>query len=93
VSRSRPSSIASRIVRLNSDEQVVFALEVEIDGAGGDAGAAGDVRHLRGEEAAFREDAGRGVEDRVALRGLGGAGGLAHGRVTAAWGACAHRVK
>ena len=55
------------------DEQVVLAAEVEIDGAGGHAGGAGDVGHLRLEEAVAGEHLGRGLEDGVALvddRGL-----------------------
>ena len=36
------------------DEQVVLAAEVEVDGAGGDAGGAGDVGDLRVEEAVLR---------------------------------------
>ena len=54
------------------DEQVVFAFEVEIDRAGGDAGGAGDVGDLGVEEAALGEDVDGGAEDGVAF-GPGGA--------------------
>ena len=58
--------LAHRLLE-DRDEQVVLALEIEVDGAGGDAGGAGDVGDLGGEEPAFREDVGRGAEDRLAL--------------------------
>ncbi len=51
------------------EQEVVFALEVEVDGAGGDVGAFGDVGDLGGEEAAFGEDLGGRVEDAVAFVG------------------------
>jgi hypothetical protein len=43
-----------------------------IDGAGGDAGGAGDVGDLGVEEAAAGEDVDGGAEDRVALVGASG---------------------
>ena len=49
------------------DEQVVLAAEVEVDGAGGDAGGAGDVGHLGVEEAALGEDRDGGAEDGLVL--------------------------
>ena len=49
------------------DEQVVLAAEVEIDGAGGDAGGLGHVGDLGVEEAALREHTGGGAHDGVAL--------------------------
>ena len=49
------------------DQQVVLALEVEIDGAGRHAGGAGDVGDLRLEEAVLGEDLGGGAQDGVAL--------------------------
>ena len=52
------------------NQQVVLALEIEIDGAGGDAGGTGDVGDLRIEEAAGGEGFGRGAEQRVALVGF-----------------------
>ena len=48
-------------------EEVVLAAEVEVDGAGRDAGGAGDVGHLRVEEPALGEDIDRGAQDRVLL--------------------------
>ena len=53
------------------DQQVVLAAEVEVDRAGRHAGGAGDVGHLRLEEAVAGEDLRRGFEDRVALVGDG----------------------
>ena len=49
------------------DQQVVLALEVEVDRAVGDAGFLRDVGDLRGEEAVAREDPLGGVEDALAL--------------------------
>ena len=67
-SAARPSAIASLIDALEDrDEQVVLALEVEVDGAGRDAGDARDVGDLRLEEAVLGEDLGGGAQDRVAL--------------------------
>ena len=62
------------------DEQVVLAAEVEVDGAGGDAGGAGDVGDLRVEEAALGEDVDGGAQDRVALVGAGRRGRRVGGR-------------
>src|SRR5439155_16093124 len=60
----------------NRDEKIVLAAEIEIDGAGGDAGRARDVRHLCVEEASVGEDVGGGAEDQIALRrGSGRRGG------------------
>ena len=42
-------------------------MEVEVDGAGGDAGGAGDVGHLRVEVAALGEHIDGRAQDRVAL--------------------------
>ena len=66
------------------DEQVVLAAEVEVDGAGGDAGGARDVGDLGVEEAALGEDVDRGAQDRVALGELGAVGPAASG-VQASW--------
>ena len=44
-------------------------MEVEVDGAGGDAGGARDVGDLGVEEAALGEDVDGGAEDGVALAG------------------------
>ena len=44
-------------------------LEVEVDGAGGDAGGARDVGDLGVEEAALGEDVDGGAQDGVALAG------------------------
>jgi len=52
-------------------EQVVLALEVEIDGAVGDARAPGDLGHRRAVEAAPGKDLDGGVEDARALVALG----------------------
>jgi len=64
------------------DEQIVLALEVEIHGAGGDAGGAGDVGDLRVEIAAVGEDVDGGAQDGVALgagrRIASGDGGESH---------------
>src|SRR5882672_11355328 len=49
------------------DQQVVLALEVEVDRAIGDAGLSGDVRDPRGEEPVAREDPLRGDQDPLAL--------------------------
>ena len=49
------------------DEQVVLASEVEVDGAGGDAGLPRDVGDLRAEEAVPRKHPRRGGQDAVAL--------------------------
>ena len=59
------------------DQQVVLAVKVEIDGAGGDAGDARDVGHLGAEEAALGEDADGGAQDGVALVGRAAAAGSA----------------
>ena len=50
------------------DQQVVLAAEIEVDGAGGDAGDARDVGDLRVEKAALGEDVDGGAQDGVALR-------------------------
>ena len=57
------------------DEQVVLAAEVEIDGAGGDAGGARDVGDLGVEEAARGEDVDGGAQDGVPLVGAAWRGG------------------
>ncbi len=49
------------------DQQVVLALEVEIDRAVGHAGFLRDVRDFRGEEPVAREDSLGGRQDAVAL--------------------------
>ena len=49
------------------DQQVVLAPEVEVDGAGGDAGGARDVGDLGVEEAARGEGVDGGAQDGVAL--------------------------
>ena len=67
--RARPSAIAVAHAALEDrDQQVVLALEIEVDGAGGDAGRAGDVGDLGVEEAALGEDVDGGAEDGVAFR-------------------------
>ena len=48
-------------------QQVVLALEVQVDGAGRDAGGARDVGDLGVEVAALGEDVDGGAEDGVAL--------------------------
>ena len=53
-------------------------LEVQVDGAGGDAGGARDVGDLGVEEAALGEDVDGGAQDGVAL-GPGGASGWTPG--------------
>ena len=65
----------------DGDEQVVLAAEIEVNGAGGDAGGARDVGDLGVEEAAAGEDVDRGAEDRLALgeRRRGGIGALSGG--------------
>ena len=66
-------------------EQVVLALEVEIDGAVGDARALGDLGHRRAVEAALGKDLDGRIEDARALVVLGcacrGRGLLRTGRV------------
>ena len=57
------------------DEQVVLAPEVEVDGAGGDAGGAGDVGDLRIEIAAGGEGVDGGAQERVAFVAALGLGG------------------
>jgi hypothetical protein len=59
----------------DGDEQVVLAAEIQVHGAGGDAGGAGDVGDLGGEEPPLGEDVDGGAEDGFALVGLGGVGG------------------
>ena len=54
-------------------------MEVEVDGAGGDAGGARDVGDLGVEEAAPGEDVDGGAEDGVALVGASGGGGAEGG--------------
>ena len=50
-------------------QDVFFALEVEIDGTIGDAGAVGHVGYARGEEAFLREDRHRRIQDSLILVG------------------------
>src|SRR5436309_14514600 len=52
------------------DENIVLGLEVEIDGAARDARFARDVRDARVVVAVAREDADRGVDDRLRLVGV-----------------------
>jgi hypothetical protein len=68
LSRSRGSLAPARAER---DEQVVLAAEVEVHGAGGHAGRARHVGHLRVEEAALGEHLRGGTHDGVALVGDG----------------------
>ena len=68
----------------DGDEEVVLAAEVQVDGAGGDAGRARDVGDLGVEEAAVGEDVGGGAQDQLALgrgagRRAGGAGAAGDG--------------
>ena len=65
------------------NQQVVLAAEVEVDGAGGDAGAARDVGDLRVEEAAGGERFDRRAQNGVAFVGLVGAFG--EGRRPSRW--------
>ncbi len=51
----------------DGDEQVVLAVEVEVDGAGGDAGCTCHVGHLGVEVAAFGEHIDGRAQDRIAL--------------------------
>ena len=63
-----PGDCAAHAAIENGDEQVVLVLEIEVDGAGGDAGGAGDVGDLGVEEAALGEDVNRGAKDGIAFR-------------------------
>jgi hypothetical protein len=49
------------------EEQVVFSLEIQIDGAVGHAGYPGDLRHGRAVEPALGEHLDRRIEDAGAL--------------------------
>jgi hypothetical protein len=55
----------------SKSEQVVLALEVEIDGSGRDARDPRHVSDLGLEKAVLREDLGGGPEDQVALVAAG----------------------
>src|SRR3990172_5277430 len=57
------------------DQQVVLAAEVQVDGAGGDPGGAGDVGDLGAVESCFGEGVDCGSPDRVAPVGFIGAVG------------------
>src|SRR5687767_11775013 len=52
------------------DQDLVLGLEIEIDGAAGDAGLPCDVGHARVVEAVAREDAHGGVDDLLRLVGI-----------------------
>src|SRR4051812_24193557 len=80
--------IVARVLAEDRDEQIFLAVEVEIDGAVGDAGRLRDLRHLGVEVAVPREDVDGGAEDALAfggalergrLRGSGNGSGSAAG--------------
>jgi hypothetical protein len=54
------------------DQQVVLALEIEVNGARRHAGDARHVSHLRLEIAVLREHLGGRAQDEIALVGAGG---------------------
>ena len=56
------------------DQQIVLALEVEVDRAGGDAGGARDIGDLSVEIPALGEDINRSAKDRVTFRSRRGVG-------------------
>src|SRR5262252_6652133 len=55
--------------REDRPQEIVFVLEVEVDGAIGDAGGACDLRDARVEVTGACKDSGRRLEDRVELLG------------------------